>query len=59
MIFEEGNKYNWKRQAERLVYAGREGRWHQFEKVDEPGVIWCEVLDSDLHMLEPTKPTEN
>lgn len=51
-------RYNWKSQPERLVYLGRNwsgnGFWHQFEKVDEPGKIWCEVLDSDLHMLEET-----
>ena len=29
----------------------RNGRWHQFAKVEEPN----EVLDSDLHMLEETK----
>lgn len=55
-----GEHYNWKNQPERLVYIGRspergQGRWHQFEKVDEPGIVWCEVLDSDLHMLEPTQ----
>jgi hypothetical protein len=53
-----GGRYNWKSQPERLIYTGmcepRNGRWHQFEKVDEPGVVWCEVLDSDLHMLEAT-----
>ncbi len=53
-----GGKYNWKGQPERLKYLGRNwsgnGFWHQFEKVDEPGVVWCEVLDSDLHMLEET-----
>ena len=53
-----GGQYNWKNQPERLVYIGRNwsgnGYWHQFEKVDAPGVVWCEVLDSDLHMLEET-----
>lgn len=55
-----GGKYNWKNQSERLVYIGRSenGYWHQFENVDNPGVIWCEVLTSDLHMLEETK-TQN
>jgi len=54
-----GGKYNWKGQPERLVYLGRNwsgnGYWHQFEKVDEPGVVWCEVTDGDLDMLEETK----
>jgi hypothetical protein len=35
----------------------RNGRWHQFEKVDEPGKVWCEVLTADLHMLEETPLT--
>ena len=55
-----GNRYNWKSQPERLVYLGmcepRNGRWHQFAKVEAPEVVWCEVLTSDLHMLEETKP---
>ena len=56
-----GGRYNWKNQPERLVYIGmcepRNGRWHQFEKVDEPGVVWCEVIGADLHMLEETPIT--
>ena len=55
----KGGKYNWRGQAERLVYLGRNwsgnGYWHQFEKVDAPGVVWCEVLDADLSMIEETK----
>jgi hypothetical protein len=55
-----GRRYNWKNQTERLIYTGmcepRNGRWHQFEKVDEPGKVWCEVLTADLHMLEETPP---
>jgi hypothetical protein len=53
-----GGRYNWRNQPERLIYTGmcepRNGRWHQFEKVAAPGVVWCEVLGSDLHMLEET-----
>lgn len=54
-----GGRYNWKNQPERLVYIGRsrapgQSYWHQFEKVDEPGVVWCEVLDFDLHRIEAT-----
>lgn len=53
-----GGKYNWKGQPERLAYLGKSGCWHQFEKVDEPGIVWCEVLDSDLHMIEETKEVD-
>lgn len=57
--FRVGGRYNWKGQPERLVYLGRNwsgnGFWHQFEKVDKPGVVWCEVLDSELPMIEETK----
>lgn len=53
-----GEKYNWRNQPERLVYLGHNfsgnGYWHQFAKVDEPEIVWCEVLTSDLPMLEPT-----
>lgn len=56
----QGGRYNWRNQPERLIYIGRntspgQSRWHQFEKVDQPGVVWCEVFDTDLHMLEETK----
>ena len=51
--------YNWKGQPERLVYLGYHwsgnGWWHQFAKRDEPDKVWCEVLPSDLHMIEETK----
>jgi hypothetical protein len=49
-----GNRYNFKHQPERLVYVGKWQGWHQFEKINEHGV-WCELLDSDLHMIEKTK----
>lgn len=53
-----GRRYNWKGQPERLVYIGRKGLWHQFEKVGSTHPnVWCEVLDGDLHMLEETAPT--
>lgn len=55
----KGGRYNWQDQPERLTYLGKNwsgnGYWHQFEKVDEPGVVWCEVRDSDLTMFEETK----
>ena len=52
-----GGKYNWKSQPERLIYIGRDwtGRWNRFGKVETPHLIWCEVLDEDLHMMEPTE----
>jgi len=53
-----GGRYNWKSQPERLVYLGKNwsgnGYWHQFEKVDAPGVVWCEVLDAQLSSFECT-----
>lgn len=53
-----GGYYNWYGQSERLVYLGRNwsgnGYWHQFAKVESPTIVWCEILDSDLHMIEET-----
>ena len=54
MNFIVGNRYNWKHQPERLVYMGKHRGWHQFRKLGETGV-WCEVLDSDAHLLEESK----
>lgn len=53
-----GERYNWKHQSERLVYKGKAGCWHQFAKVESPWKVWCEVLDSDLRMLERTNSDE-
>ena len=48
-------RYNFKHQAERLIYMGKEGNWHQFSKIgDNPNVVWCELLDSNLHHIEET-----
>lgn len=56
-----GGRYNWIGQQERLVYIGRKwsgnGYWNQFAKVEYPEIVWCEVLDSDLKMIEKTKGT--
>lgn len=53
-----GEKYNFKDQKERLVYVGfnwsGNGYWHQFEKVSEPNVVWCELSSADLDMIEKT-----
>lgn len=48
-------RYNWKNQQERLIYKGLEKGWHQFAKIDAPDVVWCEVLESDVKMLEETQ----
>lgn len=49
-----GGRYNWKGQPDRLIYLRRFNGWHQFKKIGDPREVWCEVLDSDLHMLEET-----
>ena len=53
-----GGEYNWINQPERLVYLGHNwssnGYWHQFAKVESPKTVWCEVLYSDLKMIEKT-----
>ena len=55
-----GKDYNFKRQAERLIYLGRNwsgnGYWHQFALKEKPGAVWAEILDSDLRMIEETHP---
>ena len=55
----KGNGYHWKCDpATKLVYVGHSlagGYWHQFAKVESPEIVWCEVLDRDLHMLEATE----
>lgn len=51
--------YNFQNQPERLKYLGfnysGNGYWHQFEKVDDPGVVWCEVQSSELVLIEKSK----
>lgn len=54
--FIKGHHYRWKSgEQHTLVYLGENwsgnGYWHQFERLDAPGVVWCEVLTRDLHML--------
>ena len=55
-----GLRCNWKGQPERLIYLGHNwsgnGYWHQFAKIEDPTRVWCEILDSELHMLEETVP---
>jgi hypothetical protein len=51
-------KYNFINQSERLIYLGcnrsGNGYWHQFAKVEDPEVVWAEMLDSDLANIEET-----
>ena len=53
-----GGGYNWRNQPERLAYMGVKRypgdrrAWHQFEKVQALGIVWCEVLDEDLVHFE-------
>jgi hypothetical protein len=53
-------RYNFTNHPERLTYLGcnwaGNGDWHQFAKVDEPHVVWAELLDHDLWMIEETQP---
>ena len=53
-----GLPYNFIGHSERLIYIGNNwsgnGYWHQFEKVDEPDVVWCEILNTELHLIERT-----
>ncbi len=51
-----GGKYKFSHDNVKLNYIGfnfsGNGYWHQFEKEGEQGV-WCELLDTDLQLLEP------
>lgn len=51
-----GGKYKFKYSPEILIYIGKNwsgnGYWHQFEKADARGDVWCELLDRDLTMIE-------
>ena len=51
-----GKTYKFKYSPELLIYIGKNfsgnGYWHQFEKADNRGVVWCELLDHDLKMIE-------
>lgn len=52
-----GGKYSWRYGDTdvKLIYVGKKGAWNQFVKIDNPDVVWCEVLDEELHMIEETK----
>jgi hypothetical protein len=46
-----GNKYKWKHDAKQMIFIGKYGYWNQFS-LDGSQKVWCEVLDSDLHLME-------
>lgn len=48
----KGKKYQFIGQSEEIIYIGKDGNWNQFEKFDDRGKVWCELLDSDLHLIE-------
>ena len=48
----EGKKYKWKYQVEVLIYLGMCNNWHQFSLAENPDWVWCEVLESDLRLME-------
>jgi hypothetical protein len=54
-----GARYNWKGQAERLIFLGRRlypnGFWYQFALVEKADKVWCEVRLDDLQHFEETK----
>lgn len=58
---EIGGRYNWKGQPERLIYMGTarypndSRHWHQFAKVENPEVVWSEVLAYEMQFLEETE----
>lgn len=49
-----GNKYKWKHETLELVFLGRKGQWNVFASC-KTNKVWCEVLDSDLHLIEAVK----
>ena len=44
-----GSTYKWKYEPQILIYVGKKNGWHQFTV---NGSVWCEVLDSDLFLME-------
>lgn len=49
-----GKKYKWKHEKIILIYLGKNGNLHVFSKADTRK-IWCEIFDSDLHLMEEGK----
>lgn len=56
-----GGRYNFVNQKDRLIYLGRgNNAWcfHEFENVEQPGVVWTYLPDKDIYMLEQTRGKE-
>lgn len=47
-----GNKYKWKYEPQILQYVGKKCGWYQFSL---NGSLWCEVLESELKLMEEVK----
>ena len=54
MKLEVGKKYKWKHESHTLIYVGKNKGWYQFSLVNTDE-LWCECLDSDLHLMEKCK----
>jgi len=60
-----GGKYRFKSQPDTcdLMHSGKDGDWNNFTVYGNSngvdGLVWAQVLDEDLHMLEQvdTEPT--
>ena len=44
-------KYKWRYENDILIYVGQSGCWSQFA-LESTGELQCEVLDSDIRMME-------
>lgn len=51
MQLSKGNTYRWKYDNLILTYLGSKGGWYQFA-IYNTEVVYCEVLESDLHLME-------
>lgn len=57
----EGDPCNWPNQRERLVFIGKRRYpgdprpWYQFAKDEDLTHVWCEILESEVSMLEKTE----
>ena len=49
MNLEYGKEYKWKHDNKVLVYVGFYDGWHRFT---HKGELWCEVVESDLVLME-------
>jgi hypothetical protein len=57
-----GGRYKFKYQPKVIVYTGNARGWHQFNlEVEDPkwgGGTWCELQETDLHMIEEAEPVD-